>query len=248
MLWIVGGVALAGVVAVAALVVSELREYATPPPEFASLVDQPDRSLRGTVAYYDLDAGCVRVVAAAGTPSKDVLCFAGVEDETGPQLAWRADGRLEVTVFRWPAEQPLGAGWQKLVDVRTGKVDEVPAAQVPTTPTKTPVPAVGPGGARVTATAKAGRITVELTDANGTRALLAAKGSPEYQVAGDPVWSPAGGWIVLHDGRLLLITVADPPVTRILAARPGGVGNYASFGSDGLGAFAVTDADVLARE
>lgn len=46
------------------------------PPDFPSLAQQPDSSLQGTVAYFADQSRCVRVVAAAGQPEKDVLCVA----------------------------------------------------------------------------------------------------------------------------------------------------------------------------
>ena len=53
--------------------------------------------------------------------------------EQGPQLVWRDDGRLEITMFRMtdPPGPSFEPGWQKVVDVRTGEVEDVPAADVP---------------------------------------------------------------------------------------------------------------------
>ena len=55
-----------------------------------------------------------------------------------PQLVWRADGRLEVTgLLMKVGPETAGkapvytAAWQKVVDVRTGKVEDVPTAQLP---------------------------------------------------------------------------------------------------------------------
>lgn len=133
-----------------------------------------------------------------------------------------------------------------MVDVATGKVEEVPVAEVPAQPTPSPIPAVGPDGQTVTYTSKGGKITVQLTSNAGTRTLLLATG-PEgsYQVypGGQPVWSPDGDWIVLDDGRVLLITVADPSQTRVIVDKVGGLGNYRSFE---VRLFAVTD-KTLAR-
>ena len=80
-----------------------------PIPSFPSLADHPDPSLSGTVAYYDSQSGCIHIVAAAGQPSKQVWClpkegpstWLKVGKPAGPQLVWRKDGRLEVTMFRW---------------------------------------------------------------------------------------------------------------------------------------------------
>jgi hypothetical protein len=148
-------------------------------PEFPSLVDKPDPALQGTVAYLADASGCVRVVAVAGRPSRDVLCLPAQDPEqakrlgklVGPQLVWRSDGRLEVTMFRLtdPPGPSLGAGWQKIVDVRTGSVEDVPAADVPSRPNLGTEPTVSPDGRRVTHTSDDGRITVVLHDATGSR-------------------------------------------------------------------------------
>ncbi|MFM8303168.1 MAG: hypothetical protein ACKOA9_02530, partial [Actinomycetota bacterium] len=113
-----------------------------PLPEFPSLAERPDPALGGTVAYYAADTRCIRIVAAAGAPSRDAWClpeegpaeWVEVGKPVGPQLVWLPDGRLEVTMFRMTPQKsarsapPLGRGWQKLVDVRTGAVEDVPAA------------------------------------------------------------------------------------------------------------------------
>lgn len=61
----------------------------------------------------------------------------------GPQLAWLPGGRLQVTMFRMAAPAKPGAvpalhrGWQKITVVRTGKIKDVPAADVPSQPRST---------------------------------------------------------------------------------------------------------------
>lgn len=44
-------------------------------PAFPSLSEQPDTSLHGTVAYFANSTGCIRLVAAAGQPSRNLLCL-----------------------------------------------------------------------------------------------------------------------------------------------------------------------------
>jgi hypothetical protein len=240
------GVALVAAAGVVVAIGAGLRRANRPIPEFPSLADSPDPSLEGTVAYYDTDAGCVRVVDASGAASEDAYCFDADDDENGPQLAFRPDGRLEVTMYSWPQGGELSAKWQRLVDVGSGEVEEVPIADVPEKPTQSPIPAVGPDGQTVTYESKSGTITVTLTSDAGTRTLLSATG-PEggYQVSpgGQPVWSPDGDWIVLDEGRLLLITTADPSQTRVLVDPVGGLGSYRSFE---VRLFAVADT-TLAR-
>ena len=239
------------------LVAVLVRQEARPVPAFPRLADRPDPSLTGTVAYTAPD-GCVRVVAAAGSPSKEVYCPPTVDPsklreegkEAGPQLAWRADGRLEITMFRWKPTDgktdrapDLEPGWQRLVDVRTGTVTEVPAAEVPSTPRPIAGPTTNDDGQRLTWTSDpaSGHVVVKVTDQDGTRTLLDARGPGKYGYdLTSAAWAPSGDWVIADDGRLLVITPDDPPQTRILVERTG-------MGSGGTAGptYAVTDADLL---
>lgn len=230
-------------------------------PAFPSLAAQPDDALHGTVAYYANDTGCIRLVAAAGRPSKDLWCLPAEGPSTwqtlgkpvGPQLVWRADGRLEVTMFRMKPSGPtaksspgLTPGWQKIVDPRTGAVEDVPAAQAPAAPNTTSQPTVNAKGERVgyTFDPPSGRAKVTLTDAAGTRTLLSVHGPGEYTYSFGPVfWAPNGEWIAAtDDGRILVITPADPPVTRVLVTDSGGGAGGGTAGP----AFSVTAENLLA--
>lgn len=261
--WIVTGVVAAVLAVIVALVLGfgaglfhpdEGRDV----PKFPSLAEQPDASLHGTVAYFADGTGCVRIVAAAGRPAKDVLCISkadlAVKPElggkpAGPQLVWRADGRLEVIMFFWTATagaKPVyAAGWQRIVDVRTGAIEIVPAAQVPSTPNTTTQATVSPNGERLDfhLDAQTGRVTVTLTGSTGTRTLLSARGPGEYGYRFGPVfWAPDWQWIAASDdGRILVITPGEPAVTRVLVTGSGGGAGGGTYGP----AFAVTSADVL---
>ena len=85
---------------------------------------------------------------------------------------------------------------------------------------------------------------MRIEQAGQRRVLMSGTGNRDYSVAlgGAPVFSPDASWIVLNDGRLLLITTGDDPETRILEDHPSGVG---SWGSALIRTFAVTDADLL---
>ena len=227
-------------------------------PSFPSLAEQPDTSLHGTVAYFANGTGCVRIVAAAGQPAKDVLCIPqqdlAVKPElgvkpAGPQLVWRPDGRLEVTMFFWspvtekqPAYHP---SWQKIVDPRTGAVEDVPASQLPAGPNETTQPTVNPRGERVGTVldAATGRVKVTLTGSGGTRVLLSTQGPGEYSYRfGAAFWAPNWQWIAAgDDGRILIITPDKPATTRVLVT---GSGEGAGGGTAGP-AFAITGADLL---
>jgi hypothetical protein len=63
-----------------------------------------------------------------------------------------------------------------------------------------------------------GQTEVVLDDASGPRTLLAFPAAPpeaNYQF-GPAFWAPNGDWIAAGDGRILIITTADPAVTRVL--------------------------------
>jgi hypothetical protein len=214
-------------------------------PQFPSLADTPDPTLQGTVAYFADATACVRIVAAAGQPSKDVLCLAD-QDPTeaqkygklvGPQLVWRPDGRLEVTMFRLtdPPGPSFNPGWQKLVDVRTGVVKAVPAAEVPSEPNLTTQPMASPDGKRITMTSHDGKIKVVLQQATGSRTLLSATGPFETSRLESAFWAPDWRWIAADDGRILVITTGDPAVTRVHTAESthGGYGGYPRFAVTG---------------
>lgn len=243
----------------AAIVVGVLaaRDLGRPVPSFASLAEQPDASLHGTVAYVDFRTRCIHVVAASGRPDRRVWCLPAMSvdeavalgKEQGPQLVWRADGRLEVTMFRMtdPPGPGYRAGWQKIVDVRTGAVEDLPDATAPSAPNLDTRPTVRPDGARLTTSShpQTGKVEITMTDASGARrTLLSVRGPGGYGYGLHAAfWSPDGRWVAADDGRILVVTVDDPPVTRVLVtATEGG-----AFGGDDprLASFAVTGDDLL---
>jgi hypothetical protein len=234
-----------------------VREVTRDEPRFASLAANPDPSLQGTVAYLADANGCVRIAAAAGQPSKEVLCLPRMDvseakklgKEIGPQLVWLPDGRLEVTMFRMtdPPGPGFRAGWQKIVDVRTGAVEDVPAPEVPSEPNLDTHPTVSPTGEKITMSSdsESGRIKIVLTDAGGeSRPLLSAQGPPGYTYGLNAAfWAPDFDWIAADDGRILIVTTADPSVTRVLTDES----HNAVFGGDDprLARFAVTAENIL---
>lgn len=219
--------------------------------------------MRGTVAYFDNGSRCVRVIAASGTTSEDVYCL--TDDDlalspqegkpAGPQLVWAPDGRLEVTLFRWvPSKDeesapPMTARWQKLIDVTTGEVEEVPDGQLPDAPLEPSPSMANDRGEQVRTEfdALTGQGEITLTTPSGTRTLLDVHGPGEYTYRLEPAsWAPDGEWIVTTDsgegGRILVITPTDPAVTRVLVANSGGGAGGGAAGP----AFAVTSDDLLA--
>lgn len=221
-----------------------------PVPAFPSLEAHPDPSLQGTVAYTTGESRCVRIVAAAGSPSRDVMCLgqwkpnpaaaaAGFKEMNSPQLVWRPDGRLEITMFLMQVgPYPKGQGptyraeWQKIVDIRTGAVEDVPAAQLPTSPNLTTRPTTTPSGRRITWTSngETGRVTVTITESTGSRNLMSAHGPGGYGYAlHSAFWSPNWQWIAADDGRILIITPGPPSLTRVLVDGGGGGGDFPIF-------------------
>jgi hypothetical protein len=255
--WLVVGAVVAVAAGLAFVVGLAFQNEGGSVPSFRSLAANPDRSLHGTVAYYANDSGCLRLVAASGQPSKALWCLPKEDVSTreavgkpvGPQLVWRSDGRLEVTIFRMrpgPGKgRALSAGWQKVIDVRTGKIENVPAAQVPSTPTTTTEPTVDRNGQRVSYTldGSTGRVKVTLTGNTGSRTLLSVHGPGMYGYRFGPVfWAPNWQWIAASDdSRILIITPQTPSLTRVLVAGSGGGAGGGTAGP----AFAVTGADLL---
>ena len=259
----IGAAVLVAAVAGAVLIGSELRDR--PLPTFPSLTAHPDTSLQGTVAYLARPAGaagvgrpdCVRIIAASGQSSRQVLCLPSGDPskaaqlgtkEATPQLVWRADGRLEITVFRVdPRTGTYSPGWQKIVDVRSGQAVDTPAGDVPSSPDLGTRPTVSPTGQRITTSSaeSSGRVNVMLTDASGTRTLLSARGPGSYTYRlRAAFWAPNWQWIAADDGRILVITPGNPSVTRILVGDDGD--NAIDVGTDPtLATFAVTDVNLL---
>ncbi len=224
-------------------------------PQFPSLAAHPDRALNGTVAYFADRTGCVRIVAAAGGPAKTVLCLPKRQDVPkaiklgkliGPQLVWLPGGRLEVTMFRMTPPAKPGAvpafhkGWQKIIDVRTGHVTNVPAAALPDRPNLSTHPMVSPSGQRITWTSASGRVKVTLSRRDQSRVLLSVQGPPETYWLGAAFWAPNWQWIAADDGRILIITTGPHPVTRVLTAES----THVAF-EQRYARFAVTGANLL---
>lgn len=248
--------AAAAAVFVAVVAIDVVRSLTAREPSFASLAAHPDRSLSGTVAYVDEATRCVRVVAAAGSPVKNVYCLPAFVPskspnegkEMGPQLVWREDGTLEVTMFRafMGKDTPTtyGAMWQRVVDVRTGAVRDVPAAEVPTTPVLTTRPMTSPTGAQLTTTSDRGHVKILLTDSSGPRTLLDVRGPSDYTYGLIAAfWAPNWQWVAADDGRILVITPGPTPRVRVLTTAT----KHPGFGGDNgkLSRFAVTAANLL---
>jgi len=206
---VIAGVAVVALVAVV-FVAQAIRDFGKT-AEFPSLAAQPDPSLKGTVAYLDWNyPGCVRVIAAAGSPMKSLGCDGGT---------WLEDGRLQILQYEGGAEvggpKPVAG---KIVDVRTGAVEQIPVSEIPAQMPEAPDPALGPNGERLRVTNDGGAVKLVLEDGSGSRVLMTAEGGSEYSV-GVQGWSPDGRWVLLSDSaaRLLLVTVEEPSQTWVLA-------------------------------
>lgn len=249
--WIALSILAAVVVgSLAALAVRTYRDWTREAPTYPTLSDSPDPDLVGTIAYYDATTNCVRLMDASGGRSADAYCLEGRPEGTGsingPQLAWRPDGRLEVTAFDWPqGGDPVGA-WQRLVDVTTGEIEEVSEADLPVTPDLPPSVATGPDGQEATLDLRDHRLVIELSSDGETRTLLT---SEEYSAdfgltpSNELLWSPNGQYLVFSEGRLLLTTVAEPSITRIVVENPNAFG--CCYSSLGIRSYAVTDATLV---
>ena len=255
-------------VLVAVVVVLVVRDVGRAVPSFPGLAADPDPALRGTVAYFDDSSGCVRIVAAAGAPDREVYCLPAGKpgplpgpDEVadvpvawkraGPQLVWQPGGRLEVTMFAMavptsgdrpgfePTYRPLTT---KVVDVATGKVaDRTPPAALDLTTR----PVVNAGRRiRITGGDDSGRAEIGLSDASGARTLVSVRG-PRFYRFNTAFWAPGGEWIAADDGRILVVTPGDPATTRVLTDASSAVTFGGSEEGGRISRFAVTGEDLL---
>lgn len=255
--WVLGIVgAVAALVVVGFVVTAVLVDSGGRVPEFPSLVDDPDPTLQGTVAYTDGNTGCVWIIAASGAASEEIYCpepwsvdeAAKLGKPVGPQLVWMDDGRLEMTWFRMQAEPgpDLDPGWQVVVDVRTGEVDELPRDTAPSEPNAETRPLMSPDGTQVgyVSNSRTGSVEVSVTQPDGTsKTLLSAQGPGKYVYGiNSAFWSPDFQWIAVDDGRILVVTVGEPGMVRVLVENIGGWGH----GEDPMRAnFAVTSENYL---
>ena len=226
-----------------------------PDPEFASLALTPDPTLSGTVAYFDDESLCVHAVAAAGQPNKQVYCLEQDQPadpmtegkNVGVDIAWLPDDRLELTLYRMrvskdPGPSTFFPAWQRIVDVRTGDVEEVPASQVAGySPSRTCLTR-SPSGEELVTASDGGHATVTLVSAAGERTLLDVRGNPETYRIDQACWAPNYQWAYTSDTQFLVITTGDEPVTRALTPPM-----TTFYGYDALSWYAVTASNVLAK-
>ena len=240
--WAALVIAATAIVVVVGVVVAALMHTSRAVPAFPYLTKTPDATLQGTVAYFADVTSCVKVVAASGQASRNVLCLPAQDPSeaeklgklVGPQLVWRPDGRLEVTMFRLtnPPGPSFRPGWQKVIDVRTRAVHDTPLAQLPSQPNLGTQPTVSPDGRRIATTSDDdGRVEIVLHEGDRSRVLLSAHGPGEGTYHMTAFWAPDGHWIAADDGRILVVTPTDPPVVRVLTdeSTQGGYGGYPRF-------------------
>lgn len=222
-----------------------------PDPDFTSLALTPDPSLSGTVAYFDDESLCVRVVAAAGQPNREAYCL---EDQVpsaaqkegkdvGVDIEWLPDDRLQLTLYRMSVDTPapiFTPAWRRIVDVRTGKVQDVPTADFAGDVPMRDCVTTSPTGERIVTESDSGHAVVMLVSGEVERTLLDVTGNPETYGIAEACWSPDYRWIMTNDTRMLVITTGDPPLTRSLTPPM-----TTFYGYDALSWYAVTAADLL---
>jgi len=244
---IIVGLLAALLVAVVAFIVVAVVQYGRA-PSFPSLTSHPDRSLHGTIAYVSQDdQPCLRVTLASGAAARELQCFDRSTEGWPSELAWLDDGRLRATALE---EVPYRAvRWQRIYDVRTGAVVEVPPSEVVDTAPPgassrlsekmglgtNDSTAVNAAGEQVTVRSSDGHVELVLSGPGGEHTLLSVDGGGGYAMNG-PAWSPDQKWVLVHDsaGRLLLTTIDEPSTTRVLAHQHGEE-------------LAITGADLLAE-
>lgn len=249
--WVLAGGVVVIVLAALGAAVLLMSTLMRPDPDFVSLALVPDPTLSGTVAYFDDESLCVRVVAAAGQPNREVYCLedqapSAAEKEgkdVGVDIEWLPDDRLQLTLYRMATQAPqpdFSPAWRRIVDIRTGDVEEVPptgfAEDMPVRDCET----TSPDGERIITESDGGHAVVTLVSAQGERTLLDVRGNPETYRIEEACWAPNYEWIATNDTRMLVITPGDPSTTRSLTPPM-----TTFYGFDELSWYAVTATDLL---
>ena len=249
--WAIVGGAIILVIAAAGAGIAVVSSLFRPDPEFMSLALVPDPSLSGTVAYFDDESLCVRVVAAAGQPNREAYCLedqapSAAEKEgkdVGVDIAWLPDDRLQLTLYRMandPDEVLFAPAWRRVVDITTGEIEEIPLADFAgETPGGTCV-TTSPEGERIVTESDGGHAVVTLVTDTGERTLLDVRGNAETYGINEACWAPNYQWISTSDTRMLVITTGEKPLTRALTPPM-----TTFYGYDALSWYAVTATDLL---
>lgn len=221
-------------------------------PQFPMQHENPNHRLQGTVAYFDDASHCIWATAVSGLINKKIYCPPmQTQDEiehegkdVGWHLVWLSDNRLQITDFRLHRTRngpDFRPAWQKIVDVRTLEIQEVPKKDIMRLPTPVVHPKMNTLGQRLVTKSHFGHVVVTLIKRNGTkRVLLDERGDPQLYGADAAYWSPDYSWVVLSDRSLLVITPQDEPRVRALTPRM----NW-YYTMEGLQRFAVTSAELL---
>lgn len=222
---------LAGLAVLAVAVVRDFQRRGRPDPAFPSLVEDPDPSLHGTVAFISeaknpaakARQACARVASASGAAARDVYCWE-IDESALATAVWQDDGRLLVTGFEDPVgDPPMRPAWGKLVDVTTGAVEDVPDDVVGEGSTPADGPVRDPEGNTVGMTSSDGNAELTMSGPAGERTLLEVSGAnPDWSLQSGPVLSADSDWVMTWDGRLLITTTGEDPITRVLAQEASG--------------------------
>lgn len=188
-----------------------------PLPEFASLADQPDPSVPGTVAYLGVDEDpCLFTVQASGGEPHEVWC--GREFVEFP--VWSSDGLLVLT--DWSAGPTY-----LLIDPATGtEVDRVPVgdqgAEGEPPPRRLDERRERADGAVVRTDGRGnGEAAVVVRFPDGSeQTIVSVKDAPADYYFYEAQWSPDGDWVLVTDnaGRLLIVGADGTPGARVLVA------------------------------
>lgn len=186
-----------------------------PLPEFASLADQPDPSIPGTVAYVGVDEdSCLLTVPASGGEPHEVWC--GREFVEFP--AWSPEGLLVLT--DWSAEPTY-----LLIDPVTGtEVDRVPVgdpgAEGEPPPRRLDERRERADGAVVRTDGRSnGEAAVVVRFLDGSeQTIVSVKDTAADYYFYEAQWSPDGEWVLVTDnaGRLLIVGADGTPGARVL--------------------------------
>lgn len=204
-------IAIGGSVFVAVMVTVIIVAFGVIPlPKFASLDDQPDSSIPGTIAYIVANENsCLFTVPAGGGNEKEVWCSRSFVES--PE--WTADGRVVLTDW---SDTPSFV----VIDVGSGDaIERIPIGDRPVPDTfgerRTRIDGAivstdGVGNGK-------SEVTVSLPD-DSIQTILSVADAPDDYYFDQVQWSPDGAWVLVIDnaGRLMIVGADGTPEARIL--------------------------------
>jgi hypothetical protein len=195
-----------------------------PLPDYPSLVEHPDPSIPGRVAFVRWGPrACVYVVPASGGEPRRLRCSEeggeGLDsDWFGGPIGWTREGWVVVQAFGPSGPRTI------VLDPGTGRVLERIEVDEPLAERSPPEVSARADGARLLVNRADGAATLGVAPvAASPREVARVSGPPAYAFR-DARWSPDGEWILVRDSNqdLLVVRAREGAPLRLLADRVSG--------------------------